>query len=364
MMAFMRSEGAGGILRKVIKQAWPFMTAVLVYIAIRLSLDHRPLVEEYYSEWLYPFIARLLSGFSRHLEVSLWDLSWVLVIILFISAILLAIFRTLKPGWLLLRAGQTAALLYSFFYIAWGFNYFRPDIGTRLGWARSTPDETHFRAVLDTLIAEANLCYTDINLSDYDSINRLVEKSFQAGSGRLGLGYPNGYRRTKTMIFSSLLIKFGITGYFGPFFNEVHLNYYLQPRDFPFTLAHEKAHQFGIASEAEANLVAFVTCYSSGNRKLRYSACRNLLLYFLGDAASLKDYRDIIKKIDPRVLRDLQMRQKYYIGLRNKTMERAQTFLYNIFLKSNNIKQGVRNYDQVVGLVINWYGNMAGYKGV
>ncbi len=107
--------------------------------------------------------------------------------------------------------------------------------------------------------------------------------------------------------------------------------------------------------------MAFVTCYSSGNRKLRYSACRNILLYFLGDASSFKDYRDIIKKIDPSVLKDLQTRQKYYTGLRNKTMERVQTFFYNIFLKSNHIKKGVRNYNQVVGLVISWYDNMPGH---
>jgi hypothetical protein len=137
----------------------------------------------------------------------------------------------------------------------------------------------------------------------------------------------------------------------------VNLDYYIQPGDFPFTLAHEKAHQFGIASEAEANLIAFVTCYSSENSELRYSACRNLLLYFLSDAASMKDYKDIIKKLDPEVIKDLQMRQDYYLGLRNRTLEKAQTFIYNIFLKSNHISKGVRNYGQVVGLVISWYDN-------
>ena len=353
----MKREENPGSLNKIIKAIWPFMVAVLIYIIVRFSVYHRPLVEEYYSEWIYPVIARLLSGFSRHIGISLWDLSWILIIILFISALLLTIFKTVKPGWLLLRLGQTIALLYSVFYITWGFNYFRPDIGTRLGWEKKKADEVHFRAVLDTLINEANNNYTKIRLSDYDTINGLVEEAFRMGSVNLGLNYPNGYRRTKTMILSSLLIKFGISGYFGPFFNEVNLNYYLQPSDFPFTLAHEKAHQFGIASEAEANLIAFVVCYGSDNRELRYSACRNLLLYFLGDAASLKDYKEIIKKLDPRVLQDLQMKQKYYLRLRNRTLEKVQTFIYNIFLKSNHISKGVLNYDQVVGLVISWYDN-------
>ncbi len=346
-----------GMTGKYVKAGWPFIPAILVYITVRFSVHHREAVEKYYSEWLYPVLARVLSGFSRHVGVSLWDLSWIIVIILLICAVLLLILKTIRPGWFLLRLCQAAALLYSIFYLTWGLNYFRPDIITRLDWKRSATDEAQFRSVLDTLISEANRNYSSVSLSDYDYVNRLVEESYRINSSSLGIDYPNGFRRTKTMIFSSVLIKFGISGYFGPFFNEVNVDYYIQPDDYPFTLAHEKAHQFGIASESEANLLAFITCYSSGNRKLKYSACRNLLLYFLGDASSLSDYKALLQKIDPRVLRDLQMRQKYYMGLRNKTLEKVQTFIYNIFLKSNHVSKGVMSYGQVVGLVINWYDN-------
>ncbi|HKK40914.1 MAG TPA: DUF3810 family protein, partial [Bacteroidales bacterium] len=311
-------DRTAGMIKKLIKNSWPFATALLVYIMVRYSVHHRAFVETYYSEWFYPGIARVLSGFSRHIGISLWDLLWLVIVILFVCSLLLLIMKTIKPGWLIFRVIKVAAVLYSIFYITWGFNYFRPGIQTRLGWDKTVTDEAQFREVLDTLIMQANKCYTNINLSDYDTINRLVEESYRAQSRSLGLDYPNGYRRTKTMIFSSLLIKFGISGYFGPFFNEVNLDYYIQPRDFPFTLAHEKAHQFGIASEAEANLLAFITCYNSDSRKLRYSACRNLLLYFLGDASSLDDYKEILSKLDPRILHDLQMRQKYYTTLRNK----------------------------------------------
>ena len=160
------------------------------------------------------------------------------------------------------------------------------------------------------------------------------------------------------MLFSSFFAKVGVSGYFGPFFNEVHLNHFLFPMDYPYSLAHEKAHQFGIASEAEANLVAFVICITSGDRRLQYSAYSFLMLYFLTDAAHMKDYKDYIEKIDKPVILDLRSRHRYYEALENKTLDKAQTAANDLYLKSNHIEGGVKNYNQVVALVISYYYNL------
>ena len=105
------------------------------------------------------------------------------------------------------------------------------------------------------------------------------------------------------MIFSMLYGEMGLSGYFGPFFNEIHVNGYLLPMDYPFLLGHEKAHQFGITSEAEANLIAYVICVTSEDQRLRYSGCQSLLLYFLRDAHHLKEYKDYLNKINQPVLK-------------------------------------------------------------
>ena len=163
------------------------------------------------------------------------------------------------------------------------------------------------------------------------------------------------------MVFSSFYGKLGLSGYFGPFFNEIHVNHYVLPVDYPFLLAHEKAHQFGITSEAEANLVAFVVCVRSDDQGLRYSGYQSLLLYFLRDASHLKEYKEYLNKIDQRVLQDFRSRQKYYAGLENITLSKMQTAVDNSYLKANNIEKGVKNYNQVVSLVIDWYYNSNNY---
>ena len=122
-------------------------------------------------------------------------------------------------------------------------------------------------------------------------------------------------------------------------------------------MAHEKAHQFGIASEADANMAAFAVCAASEYKKARYSGYLALVMYFLNDAQSLSDYRDYIKKFDEQVIEDIRFRQKYYSGLRDEKMEKAHEVVYDAYLKKNNIASGIENYDQVVELAINLLNN-------
>ena len=179
-----------------------------------------------------------------------------------------------------------------------------------------------------------------------------MEKSYAKNSHNVNIKYPNGHRKPKKMIFSGLMSKIGISGYFGTFFSEVNINGKVLPMDYPFLLAHEKAHQFGIASEADANMAAFMVCATAECKKVRYSGYLRLVLYFLGDAQYLSDYRDYIEKIDEQVIEDIRFRQKYYIGLRDEKMEKAHEVVYDAYLKKNHIASGIENYNQVVGLVI------------
>jgi hypothetical protein len=343
--------------RRIILISWPFLLALLVLLVVRLAVRNPDKVEQLYSTGIYPFIANLFSFFSKLVPFSLWDHFWIVFTLLLICGLILVAFKKIKLTWYLLRLTQLLALLYSFFYLSWGFNYFRPGIETRVGWKSPKADEQIFRSVLDSLIIYSNRSYIQISVSDFPVIDSLLEESYRKNSNGLGINYPNGTRRPKKMVFSSYFAKSGVSGYFGPFFNEVHLNSYLFPIDYPFLLAHEKAHQFGIASEAEANLAAFIICTTSDDLRLKYSGYMYLMLYFLKDAEMMPDYHEFIKKIDKQVLANIRVRAKYYDGLQNTTLENVQTAVNDVYLKSNHVKKGVKNYNQVVKLVISWYFN-------
>ena len=335
----------------------PFLFAVLVFISVGFASRNSSLVENYYSKGVYRLIANLFSKISSLVPFSLWDTFWIFAILLIITGIFLALFHKLKWSWLVLRITQSMALLYVFFYLVWGFNYFRPKLESRIGWEKPKTDEAFFRSILDSMIVHTNKSYIPVSPADYPAIDQLVEDSYLKNSSRLGINYPNGSRQPKTMLFSSFFAKSGVSGYFGPFFNEIHLNYYLLPMEYPYVLAHEKAHQFGITNEAEANLAAFIVCTTSNDQRLQYSGYVNLLVYFLSDAANLKDAREYIRKIEKPVIFDLRFQRRHWQGLQNKMLDQVQTAANNAYLKTNHIEEGVKNYNQVVGLVISWYFN-------
>jgi len=343
--------------KRYIFNSLPFLTAVLAFAGVRFAVHNPGFVEKYYSTGLYPGLAKLISFLSNLIPVSIWDIFWIITLILVVAGLIMVIIKRVTLLMYLLRLGQFLALLYTIFYLAWGYNYFRPPIETRNGWAIVKPDEELFRTILDSLITAANSSFIKIDASEYQDIDELVEKSYDKNSEGLGINYPNGSRRPKKMVLSSLFARSNVSGYFGPFFNEVHLNAYLLPIDYPFVLAHEKAHQLAITSEAEANLAAFIVCSTSADRRLRYSSAINILLYFLNDATGLEDYHEYLKKIDKQVINDIRERGKYYDSLQNKTLEKIQRKANDVYLKSNHIKKGVKNYNQVVALVISWEQN-------
>lgn len=341
--------------RNIILNTFPFLLALIILTIVKLSPKYPVEVEEYYSRGIYPAIADMISRISSLTSYSLWDIFWIFTSLFVLAGLVLVLMKKLKPGKYLLRFTQMLALFYSLFYLSWGFNYFRPDIKTRLGWNMLKPDDASFRIVLDSLILATNRSFIQVKSSEYGSIDEALERSYGKCSDILAIDYPNGRRPPKTILISSYFAKSGVSGYFGPFFNEVHINHYQLPVDYPFIVAHEKAHQFGIANEAEANLAAFIVCSNSEDKRLRYSGYLHLLLYFLNEAQNLPDYHNYLEKIDKEVLKDIRNRDKYYDGLRNKKLENIQTAANDVYLKSNKIAKGVKNYGQVVALTISWY---------
>lgn len=346
-----------GTVLKFLLAAWPFILSVIVLISVVLAGEYPWIVEKYYYGRVYRVVSEFLSSVSHLVPFSVWDVFWIIFILSILAGIVLLVMRKIKFRWYILRLCQSLALIYSFFYLLWGYNYFRPSLATRLNWKGGVADTTAFRSVLDTLISQSNKNHIDFQEVEFANYDYLVEKSYSANSERLKIPYPNGTRRPKKMILSSLFVKSGVSGYFGPFFNEIHLNSYLLPMDYPFVLAHEKAHQFGITNEAEANMVAFIVCIKSDDQRIRYSGYQSLLLYFLKDAHNLKDYHNYLNKINSAVIEDLKKRQNYYLSMRNESLSDMQSAANDAYLKVNRINKGIKNYNQVVSLAVSWYYN-------
>jgi hypothetical protein len=332
----------------------PVMFAVLTFALTEFAAAFPASTEKIYSRGIYPVIASVLSPVSNLLPFSVDDIFYISLIFAFVLFTILVILRKISIKKYLLMLINTIAVVYTAFYWLWGFNYFRDDLYQRLKLREQKASTENFREALDFIIAEANNNNVDTFTLSKKEINTLIERSYKDMSPFLNINYPQGKREPKVITFSMLFAKATISGYFGPFFNEIHINKYLLPVEYPWTLAHEKAHQFGVTSEAEANFYAWLTCSNSTDKQIKYTGSLNLLFYFLYEAKKLPDYSDIVSKLDKGVRNDITKIIEHWSGLRDKKIEEVAEKANDTYLKTNKVEKGIEDYDGVVKYVTDY----------
>lgn len=343
-------------MMKLSKPIKLLITAILLF-ALVFAVSKMPSLAEWYVKNIYPLIAIALSFFSALFPFSLFDIFTVIAIIAFITLIFLMIFRKVKWSKGLYIIAYSILLLIAYFYFSWGFSYFRKDFYKRCDIQKLEYNEENFKSFVSNFIADANSSYINFDNFDKNDINSKIEQQYKKLQNVLKIKYPNGKRKPKRMLYESFHTKTGVSGYFGPFFNEIHVNTFVSDFEYPFTLAHEKAHQFGIASEAECNLFAFIVCATCDDAQLRYSAYISTIGYVLNNYYRIfpADYRNMLESIDSRIIEDVQTMSKRWAEARSRTLSNAHKVVYDTYLKTNNITSGVENYSEVVSLLISTY---------
>lgn len=334
--------------------ALPVWLALVTFGLTELFSRYPKVTETVYSQTLYPVIAFLLSFLSKWVSFSLGDAFYGLLAVFLIILLMLAIIRKIKFGHFIRLIIQTLAICYVLFYWLWGFNYYRSGINDRLQIAKSTSDTVQFVRVFENLIVQTNASYCTYENTGYSEITSLVEASYKKNAPFLKLKYPQGNRRPKSITLSDFFAKASIAGYYGPFFNELHLNDSLLIIEYPQVLAHEAAHQFGITSEGEANFYGWLICSRSESAYLRYSANINMISYFISKAKPLHNFADLIRQIDQPVLDDIRKVQDHWDHMRSEGIDKVAGNINDAYLKTNKIEKGVKDYFGVVQYVMDF----------
>ena len=343
-------------MRKFSSKKWIILPviALITFGFTQLAYRFPSITEKWYSQKLYSLIAKIISPVSGIIPFSLDDFFYILMILTFLILIVLLIFRKVSFA----KAGKFVlnilAATYILFYVLWGFNYFREDLYQRLKLAKHEPSAKTFISQLTKLVEHTNKSWCTFEKWDKKQVDLNIEKSYKTLAPALKIKYPAGKRKAKPITVSRFFAQAGISGYYGPFFNEVHVNSYILPVEYPFILAHEKAHQFGITNEAEANFYAWLVCTNSKSKQLQYSANLHVLQYFLYQGYQLEEYPEIIAKLDKRVKKDLEKIRENWMSLRNEKVDEAASKVNDFYLKTNKIKEGVKEYSGVVKFVMDY----------
>lgn len=162
------------------------------------------------------------------------------------------------------------------------------------------------------------------------------------------------YNNIKPSLFSKLLNYTGILGYYNPFTSEAQYNPNLPPSQLPFTLAHEHAHQLGIAREQEASFIGFLIGEQTTNPDVKYStqlfALKNLLREL--SKSNRADYENVYKAIPQEILHDFEQDRIFYEKYKGPISSFFST-TNDLFLKSNK-QDGSITYSYFTSLLLQY----------
>ena len=159
----------------------------------------------------------------------------------------------------------------------------------------------------------------------------------------------------KRAIYSHIMSICNYTGFYFPFTGEAHINIEPPPALMPATIAHEMAHQRGVASELEANFVAVLACTESGNAAYAYSGWLFGWIH-LGNALyryAPETYYELARALPEAVWADLRANDDFWAKYETKAAAVSDK-VYDTMLKTYGQELGVQSYGAVVDLLIAW----------
>ena len=177
----------------------------------------------------------------------------------------------------------------------------------------------------------------------------------------------------KPMMYSWLMSRTGYTGVYFALTGESNINTRAPIFLLPATIAHELAHQCGVAGEDEASYLGILACVTSGDISYEYAGYLTGLIH-LRNALFITDYdawSEISLKMSEYVRRDLQINSDYWqlqksvetgVVIIDNVLTKVNTVVsdtvntaYDGFLKSQDQPLGLRSYDACVDLLVRYF---------
>lgn len=356
---------AAGIVARVVA------AAALILLGLnwpRLLAGQSAWMETHYSEGIYPPIRRAISSLTSVVPFSIAEfLLYFLAVgvtILLIVRLIQLILRKIKLSRLLATLASillTCSIVLNLFYATWGFNYFREPLAQRMELSVTTRSLDELDAFVRKTAAEARTLretlHEDQNgvfapQENRDVLFAELVKAY-AGLSKRHPVIPTDTTRAKQILWSTGLSWQGISGIYIGLTAEPNVNADQPPLLLYQAAAHEMAHQTGIASENEAELVGYLACIQSNDPVLRYSGLAYALVVAgnaLADADSAR-YLAATEMYGDAVWRDFTAYSAYWDSFSGDVRKSADQ-RNDAYLKHNSQPSGIQSYGEAVDLLL------------
>lgn len=249
-----------------------------------------------------------------------------------------------RPG--MLWGPKWLAVLFLFGYLAflvvWGAGYRRVPLAKRLDLDGDPVSAEEMTTYAEELLEALERLIPTVEDRDVGRALRAIGDVL-AGRVETWDGAAVSVPSRVKILPAGTLLSFGTSGVTSPFLLEAHVDGGLHAVDQVRVAAHELAHAAGYCTEAEADLASYLVGIETDDAFARY--CVTLAVFV-----------DIVRQLDrePRerllaalpevavndLLEAREARSRYGV----RWLSRLQSLLYDSYLKSQGVDEGIRNY--------------------
>lgn len=359
-------------LREKIKTNVPFAVRIifiitLVCIVINIAAVLSDSFADFFSRYVGMIFRGILSYITVIIPFSVAEALLIMIPVIFVFLIVHT-FRIsdnrVRSNRFMFSVMSVIPLLYSLMILGFGTGYYGSTIDEKMELDRAEVSAAELYETAIILRNEVNTIADEIDFANYsfsvspysvretgDAVLRAYDKIYDKYTFISPL-----YSRVKPVILSEPMTYTHIAGVYSFFTGEANVNTNFPDYTIPFTVAHELAHQRGIAREDEANFVAFLVCKESDDPYIRYSGYLNLFEYVSSAlySADQELYAKVSSTLNTDVRYELMAYSKFFDKYRDSVAADVSGAVNDAYLKLQGT-EGTRSYGLVVDLAVAYY---------
>ena len=317
-------------------------------------------MEKYYSTSVYVYLSRLFRFLFGWVPFSFGDILYIVLGILIIRFFIKSIRQRKFP---IIKIIGVLSIAYFCFHFFWGLNYYRLPLYKTLEIKELKYSTDDLEIFTNQLIEKANNLQLKITKNDTVKVivpfsKKEIYQNVKNGYVKLSKEYPKFTYKNKSLknsLISLPMTYLGTSGYLNPFTGEAQVNSLNPSVSYASTSCHEVAHQIGYAAENEANFIGFLSSINNDNIYFQYSGYYMGLRYALNDLyrRDKEKYKKAIEKVNNGILKNMKESHDFWQSYQN-AIEPYTKRMYDLFLKVNKQKEGIKSYNLMVGMLINY----------
>ncbi len=356
------------IKRKVPKFAYVLFGIAILSIVLYIIAIANPTFADFFNRYISTVPRGILATVTNILPISFAELFIICSPIIIFFIIRFAVKRYTASwhdvGIFCITLLSIISLLFSIFVFAFGIGYHTHELDKKLDLDKKEVSAKELAETAEWLISEVNSYVNylpfeekggSFNRHSIRETNNLLLDSYSKLSDEYEF-LPRLTSFVKPVMLSKPMTYTHISGVYTFFTGEANVNTNAPEYSIPYTIAHELAHQRGIAREDEANFIAFLVCINADDPYLQYCGYMNLCEYVLNAlySADQKLWEETYRKLNNRAIYEMIEYNKFYEKYRDNVVGEISGAINDAYLQANGTV-GSRSYGLVVDLAVAYY---------